>query len=99
MSNEKKQDHYAAELKESAVKLAVESDQPVTKIAEELGVNKNTLHTWIGKYHGPQKQKAGQVEEQHLYDELKRLRKENKRLAEERDILKKTAAYFAKESL
>ena len=49
MSNEKKQNHYTAEFKESAVKLAVESDQSVTKIAEELGVNKNTLHTWISK--------------------------------------------------
>ena len=35
--------------------------------------------------------------QEHLYDELKRLRKENKRLTEERDILKKAAAYFAKE--
>ena len=99
MSNEKKQNQYTAEFRESAVKLAVESDQSVTKIAEELGVNKNTLHTWISKYHEPQKKKAGQVEDQHLYDELKRLRKENKRLAEEHDILKKAAAYFAKESL
>ncbi|WP_260295999.1 transposase [Sedimenticola hydrogenitrophicus] len=98
MSNQKKQTQYTAEFRESAVKLAVESDQPVTKIAEELGVNANTLHTWISKYHRPQKQKAGCVEEEHLYDELKRLRKENKRLTEERDILKKAAAYFAKES-
>ncbi len=98
MSNQKKQTHYTAEFKESAVKLAVESDQPVTKIAEELGVNKNTLHTWISKYHRPQKQKAGRVEDAHLYEELIRLRKENKRVKEERDILKKAAAYFAKES-
>jgi len=99
MSNQKKQNHYTSEFKESAVKLAIESDQPVSKTAEELGVNKNTLHTWISKYHGPQKQKACLVEEEHLYDELKILRKENKRLKEERDILKKAAAYFAKESL
>jgi len=99
MNDQKKQNHYTTEFKESAVKLAVESDQPVSKTAEELGVNKNTLHTWISKYHRPQKQKAGRVEEEHLYDELKRLRKENRRLTEERDILKKAAAYFAKESL
>ena len=99
MSKQKKHNPYTAEFKESAVKLAIESDQPISRTAEELGVNKNTLHTWISKYHGPQKHRAGQVEEAHLYDELKRLRKENKRLAEERDILKKAAAYFAKESL
>jgi len=99
MSNPKKPNHYTSEFKESAVKLAVESDQPISKTAEELGVNQNTLHTWISKYHRPQKQKVGQIEEAHLYDELKKLRKENKRLTEERDILKKAAAYFAKESL
>ena len=98
MSKQKKQNHYTAAFKESAVKLAIESDQPISQTAEELGVNKNTLHTWISKYHNPQRQKAGQVEEEHLYDELKRLRKDIKRLTEERDILKKAAAYFAKES-
>ncbi|MEN8180160.1 MAG: transposase [Pseudomonadota bacterium] len=98
MSHQKKQNHYTSEFKESAVKLAIKSDQPVSVTAEELGVNKNTLHTWISKYRGPQLQKAGQVENEHLYDELKRLRKENKRLTEERDILKKAAAYFAKEN-
>jgi transposase len=51
MSNYKKQQQYASEFKESAVKLAIESDQPITKTAEELGVNKNTLHTWISKLH------------------------------------------------
>lgn len=98
MSNQKKQNPYTSEFKESAVKLAIESDQPVSVTAEELGVNKHTLHTWISKYRGHQFQKAGPVAEEHLYDELKRLRKENKRLTEERDILKKAAAYFAKES-
>ncbi len=99
MSNQKKVNHYTAEFKESAVKLAVESDQPVSKTADELGVNANTLHTWLSKYHRPQKRKVGKIEEEHIYDELKKLRKENKRLTEERDILKKAAAYFAKESL
>ncbi len=45
MSNDKKPNHYTVEFKESAVKLAIESDQSVSKTAEELGVNKNTLHT------------------------------------------------------
>ncbi len=97
MNEQKKPSSYTEEFKASAVKLAIESDQPVSKTAEELGVNKNTLHTWISKYHR-QKPKAGRVEQEHLYDELKRLRKENKRLKEERDILKKAAAYFAKAS-
>jgi len=97
MSNEMKSNQYTAEFKASAVKLAVESDQPISKTAEELGLNKNTLHTWISKYHRTQKPRSAQVEERHLYDELKQLRKENKRLLEERELLKKAAAYFAKE--
>jgi transposase len=44
---------YPAEFKERAVKLAVESDQPIAQTARDLGVNENTLHTWIGKYHIP----------------------------------------------
>ena len=40
---------YTAEFKESAVKLAVESDQFIRKTAKELGVKESTLHTWIAK--------------------------------------------------
>nr|WP_198264039.1 transposase [sulfur-oxidizing endosymbiont of Gigantopelta aegis] len=40
---------YTSEFKESAVKLANETDQPVSQTARELGVNVNTLHTWISK--------------------------------------------------
>jgi transposase len=87
---------YPAAFKERAVKLAVASDQPIAQTARDLGVNENTLHTWIGKYHRVERQEQqGQAE--HLYDELKRLRKENARLKEERDILKKAAAYFAQQ--
>jgi transposase len=87
---------YPAEFKERAVKLAVESDQPIAQTARDLGINENTLHTWIGKYHRVERQDK-QVQEEHLYDELKRLRKENTRLKEERAILKKAAAYFAQQ--
>ena len=53
MSEQKKPVRYTPEFRQSAVKLAVESDQPISQIAKELGVNENTLHTWISKYHGP----------------------------------------------
>ena len=85
---------YPAEFKERAVKLAVESDQPIAQTARDLGVNENTLHTWIGKYHRVARQDK-EVHNEHLYEELKRLRKENARLQEEREILKKATAYFA----
>jgi transposase len=87
---------YPAEFKERAVKLAVETEQPIAQTARDLGVNENTLHTWIGKYHRAERQEP-QVHDEHLYEELKRLRTENTRLKEERDILKKAAAYFAQQ--
>ena len=86
---------YTAEFRESAVKLALKSDQSVAATARELDVNENTLHTWIGKYSQNKIDGSGRSDE-HLYDELKRLKKENSRLKEERDLLKKAAAYFAK---
>ena len=58
MNEQKKPNSYTEEFKASAVKLAIESDQPVTKTAEDLGVNKNTLHTWISNYHRRQKPKG-----------------------------------------
>jgi transposase len=61
-----------------------------------LGVNENTLPTWIGTYHRVERQEK-QVNDEHLYEERKRLRKENARLKEERDILKKAAAYCAQQ--
>lgn len=97
--SQKKVNSYTAEFKEAAVKLAVESEQSVNQTARELGVNANTLHTWIAKYHREQATECGsKVDEQHLYEELKLLRRENARLREERELLKKAAAFFAKES-
>ena len=40
---------YSAEFKERAVKLAIESDQPMAHTARDLGVNESTMHTWISK--------------------------------------------------
>ena len=95
--SEKKAKNYTAEFRESAVKLAVESGKPVTETARELEVNVNTLHTWIAKYHQSKAPGKTEKNDEHIYDELKRLRKENTKLKEERAILKKAAAFFARE--
>ncbi len=98
MSEEtKKTNTYTSEFKESAVKLAIESDQPIAATARDLGVNVNTLHTWISKYSKPKQQQSVERTDEHLYDELKRLKKELARVTQERDLLKKATAYFAKE--
>jgi transposase len=95
--SQEKPNTYTAEFRASAVKLANESEKPVTQVAKDLGINVNTLHTWIGKYSRPTEDNKTVRTDEHLYDELKRLKKEVARLTEERDLLKKAAAYFAKE--
>jgi transposase len=88
---------YSAEFRASSVKLAIDSDLPIAQTAKDLGINPNTLHTWINKYSQPKDQNKAVRTDEHLYDELKRLKKEVVRLTEERDLLKKAAAYFARE--
>ena len=87
---------YTSEFIESAVKLALETDQPKTQTARELGVNPNTLFTWISKY-SQTENKDSDSHNEHLYDELKRLKKELAKVTQERDLLKKATAYFARE--
>ncbi len=87
---------YPAEFKSSAVKLAIESNQPISQTAKELGIKANTLYTWVDKY--SQAKEMPMRSDAHIYDEVKRLKKELAKVTEERDILKKAAAYFAKES-
>lgn len=93
---QKKSPNYSLEFKQSSAKLAVESNQPVAQTAKELGINPNTLYTWIDKY--AISAKKDNSSENDLQLELRRLRKEIVRLKQERDILKKAAAYFASET-
>ena len=86
---------YTSEFKESTVKLALESDQPIAQTARDLGVNPNTIHTWITKYSKPKT--TVERTDDPIYDENKRLKKELARMTQERDLLKKATAYFAKE--
>ena len=86
---------YTLDFKQSSVKLAIESDQPISKTAEELGINESTLYNWVSKFKPVESKKSKSGSE--TEDELKALRRENSRLKQERDILKKAAAYFATE--
>lgn len=96
MSSRKHQ-QYPAEFRESSARLALESDQPISQTARELGVNAKNLYNWIRAYSGAAEgARSSKVQES---DELKRLRKELSKVKMERDILKKAAAYFAKEAL
>jgi transposase len=88
------------EFKLEAVRLLESGQKPVTQLAMELGVRRNQLYKWqvqlkaqgeARAFRGPG---AKRLDE---YSEVERLRRELKRVTEERDILKKAAAYFAKE--
>ncbi len=99
MTTRKDRKRYSREFKLEAVRLANESGKPATEIARELDVSVHQLYRWRDEVqekaddafpgHG---QQVGQEAE------LARLRREVARLKEERDILKKAAAYFARES-
>jgi transposase len=93
----KTKESYTAEFRENAVKRANESSN-IAETARELGIKENTLYNWVHKYTRPIEPTKASRTDEHLYDELKRLKKEVARLKEERDILKKAAAYFAKDT-
>lgn len=96
MSKKKRRNH-TKEYKEAAVKLIREQGYGISEAARNLGVNPNLLGRWKREFEigegGHSKAGCGV----HNQDELNRLRKENKRLRLEREILKKAAAFFAKE--
>ena len=96
MTNQAKE-KYTVEFKENAVKRANESNN-IAETARELGVKENTLYNWVYKYSRAAEVNKAVLTDEHLYDELKRLKKEVTRLTEERDLLKKAAAYFARET-
>ena len=95
--SQRKVTQYAEEFKRSSAKLALSSSQSISQSAKELGVNKNTLHGWVNKYY--HRSDTGGAVEGSSIEVMKQLRQENARLKQEREILKKAAAYFAKESL
>ncbi len=89
---------YPKEFREGAVTLARQGERPVSAIAKELGIAESCLRNWL---------KQDQVDRRVRDDgatsaereELRRLRRENARLREEREILRKAAAFFAREEI
>lgn len=83
---------YTDEFKKEAVKQVTERGYSVTEVAERLGVTSNSLYTWIKRFGGKENKAETQDRE-----EVAKLKSELRRVTEERDILKKAAAYFAKD--
>ena len=89
-----KRKKYSQEFREEAVKLVTEQGYRVSEAARNLGIHPGVLGRWKREFEGD----AEGGGEKAMQAELNRLRKENKRLKQEREILKKAAAFFAKES-
>jgi transposase len=87
---------YSKEFKCEAVQLLRTSGRPVPQLAKELGVSEGSLRNWASQRDVDEGKVSGLSSDER--DELRRLRRENKILAEEREILRKAAAFFASES-
>ena len=86
---------YTPEFRAEAVRLALTSGLPRRQIAADLGVGYSSLNNWIGKDRNDAQKPARQSD---VERELAELRRENRLLREERDILKKATQFFAERS-
>jgi transposase len=86
---------FSEEFKAGAVRLVLEEGKTIGAVARELDLTASALSQWVKHAQAERtKGKSGLMKEER--EELARLRKENRILAEERDILKKATAFFAK---
>jgi len=96
---EKTRKKYTREFKIEAVRFLTGSNMSIAQAGKDLGVNPNVLARWKKELQGDNSQAfpgTGHLKPEE--EELRRLRRENALLRQERDILKKAAAFFAKES-
>ena len=99
MKEKQKHSNYTKEFKQDAVNLVIEQRYSRPEVARRLGIPVSNVSRWVRQYREDQQDlNDGGVTRRDLEAENRRLKKENKRLEMEREILKKAAAFFAKES-
>jgi len=91
---------YNQSFRDEAIRLALTGDKSIAQTAKDLGIKEPTLYNWVSQAkEGKSSVVKGNVNQSpgEIIEELTRLKKENARLREEREILKKAAVFFAKE--
>ena len=93
--NERQRPTFTDEFKREAVRLTLTSERTIRQVADDLGIGFSTLTKWKRKFY-----EADLLSGPHddVEKELARLRKENASLRQERDLLKKATAFFARET-
>jgi len=95
----KQRRQYTKEFKREAVDLVEKQEYTIAEAARSLGIRANILGRWRQEFQEKQEEAfPGTGNQSGEADELSRLREENRRLKMEREILKKAAAFFARES-
>lgn len=89
---------YSAEFKAGAVRLVLDEGRAATAVAKSLGLKPNSVQKWVQQARIDRGQGRGDQLTSDEKAELAKLRKENRELRMERELLKKAAAFFAKEN-
>ena len=87
---------FSDEYKAEVVELCRSSDKSITEVAGDLGLTVSAVRRWVAQADIDAGRRSGMTSEEHA--ELVQLRKENRVLREERDILKRATVFFAKET-
>jgi transposase-like protein len=88
---------HPPEFRRRAVELAREGSRPVGQIAKELGISESGLRKWISQTEIDEGKRQGLTTGER--EELSKLRRENRVLRMERDLLSRAAAFFAQENV
>jgi transposase len=89
---------YPKEFREGAIALARQGQRPIAEIAHELGIAESCLRRWLKQDQLNLRERDDGLSSSER-DELRRLRRENARLTQEKEILRKAAAFFAREEI